>query len=95
MLFGSDDGRVYCLDKTSGDLKWEHRVAPTEEWLLARGDLISKWPVRTGVTVHKGIAYFGAGIFPHEDVYLEGLELRIGPARLERGQRQCARRRPQ
>lgn len=78
VLFGSDDGRVYCLDRVSGELKWEHRVAPLEEWLLARGDLISKWPVRTGVTVHNGVAYFGAGIFPHEDVFLEGLELETG-----------------
>lgn len=78
LLFGSDDGRVYCLDKTTGALRWEHRVAPHEEWLLARGDLISKWPVRTGVTVHKGTAYFGAGIFPHEDVYLEGLDAETG-----------------
>ena len=78
LLFGSDDGRVYCLDKSNGELKWEHRVAPYEEWLLARGEMISKWPVRTGVTVHNGIAYFGAGIFPHEDVYLEGLDVASG-----------------
>lgn len=77
-LFGSDDGRVYCVDKVTGALQWEHRVAPLEEWLLARGDMISKWPVRTGVTVHNGVAYFGAGIFPHEDVYLEGVELDTG-----------------
>jgi len=78
VLFGSDDGRVYCLNKASGAPKWEHRVAPLEEWLLARGDMISKWPVRTGVTVHNGVAYFGAGIFPHEDVFLEGLDVETG-----------------
>lgn len=78
LLFGSDDGRVYCLDKSTGELRWEHRVAPHEEWLLARGEMISKWPVRTGVTVHRGIAYFGAGIFPHEDVFLEGLDAETG-----------------
>jgi outer membrane protein assembly factor BamB len=32
--------------------------------------MISRWPVRTGVAVEGEIAYFGAGIFPHEDVYL-------------------------
>ena len=40
--------------------------------------MISKWPVRTGVLVHRGVAYFGAGIFPHEDVYLEGVDLETG-----------------
>ncbi len=78
LLFGSDDGRVTCVDKATGELKWEHRVAPADEWLLARGEMISKWPVRTGVLVHRGVAYFGAGIFPHEDVYLEGVDLETG-----------------
>jgi outer membrane protein assembly factor BamB len=78
LLFGSDDGRVYCLDKRTGALKWDHRIASRDEWLLARGDMISKWPVRTGVLVHRGVAYCGAGIFPHEDIYLEGLDVETG-----------------
>lgn len=78
LLFGSDDGRVYCLDKRSGALKWEHRIATRDEWLLARGEMISKWPIRTGVLVHRGVAYCGAGIFPHEDIYLEGLDVETG-----------------
>jgi outer membrane protein assembly factor BamB len=78
LLFGSDDGRVYCLDKQTGALKWEHRVAGSDEWLLARGEMISKWPVRTGVLVHRGVAYCGAGIFPHEDIYLEGVDVETG-----------------
>ena len=28
------------------------------------------WPVRTGILVDGGVAYFGAGIFPHENVYM-------------------------
>jgi len=78
LLFGSDDGRVYCVDKLTGALQWEHRVAPKDEWLLARGEMISKWPLRTGVLVHRGVAYFGAGIFPHEDIYLEGVDVETG-----------------
>ncbi len=70
IFFGSDDGQTYCLDATTGKLIWKHRAGPAGEWLLARGEMISRWPVRTGVTVEEGIAYFGAGIFPHEDVYL-------------------------
>ena len=78
VLFGSDDGQVYCLDAATGDVFWQRRAAPREEWLLARGEMISKWPVRTGVLVHRGIAYFGAGIFPHEDVYLVGVDVETG-----------------
>ncbi|MDZ4686257.1 MAG: PQQ-binding-like beta-propeller repeat protein, partial [Planctomycetaceae bacterium] len=72
--FGSDDGRVYCVDAVTGTLVWQRQAAPREEWLLARGEMISKWPVRTGVLLHNGVAYFGAGIFPHEDVYLTGVD---------------------
>lgn len=78
LLFGSDDGLVYCLDKATGALKWQQHAAPSDEWLLARGEMISKWPVRTGVLVHQGTAYFGSGIFPHEDVYLKGADLQSG-----------------
>ncbi len=53
-------------------------MAPRDEWLLARGELISKWPVRTGLLVHKGVAYMGAGIFPHEDIYLYGVDAKTG-----------------
>jgi len=78
VFFGSDDGRVYCVKADTGELVWQRRVAPRDEWLLARGELISKWPVRTGVLLHNGVAYFGAGIFPHEDVYLMGVDPATG-----------------
>ena len=32
--------------------------------------MISLWTVRTGVLVDKGVAYFGAGVFPGEGLYL-------------------------
>ncbi len=70
LLFGSDDGFVYCLNATSGELIWRYRVGPTDDRLLARGEMISRWPVRTGVLVENDVAYFGAGVFPHEIVYL-------------------------
>lgn len=76
--FGSDDGYAYCLEARTGRLVWKVRAAPAEEWLLARGEMISRWPVRTGVLVDRGVAYFGAGIFPHENVYLCAVDYRDG-----------------
>ena len=67
---GSDDGNVYCLDAQNGARIWQLRAGPRDERILARGRLSSRWPVRTGVLVDRGIAYFGAGTFPHETVYL-------------------------
>ena len=78
VYFGSDDGNVYCLNAENGKLVWQFRAGPKDDWLLARGEMISRWPVRTGVVVDDGVAYFGAGIFPHEDVYLHAVDAKNG-----------------
>lgn len=78
LYFGSDDGFAYCLDAESGDLIWKLRGGPSDEWFLGRGQMVSRWPVRTGVLVDDGVAYFGAGIFPHEDVYLHAVDAKTG-----------------
>jgi len=70
VFVGSDDGFVYCLRADTGDLIWRKRGGPNDEKLLGSGRMISRWPIRTGVLVDDGIVYFGAGIFPHENVYL-------------------------
>ena len=70
VFVGSDDGLVYCLNAGTGELIWKCRGGPADERLLGSGRMISRWPIRTGVLVDDGTAYFGAGIFPHEDVYL-------------------------
>eukprot|EP00913_Durusdinium_trenchii_P023354 g21932.t1 len=78
VYFGSDDGRAYCISADDGKLIWKLRAGPADEWLLARQEMISRWPVRTGVTVDKGIAYFGAGVFPHEDIFLYAVDAKSG-----------------
>jgi outer membrane protein assembly factor BamB len=70
VYFGSDDGYAYCVEAANGKLVWKIRPSLEDSWLLGRGEMISRWPVRTGVMVDGGIAFFGAGIFPHEDIYL-------------------------
>ena len=55
VYFGSDDGHAYCLDAASGRLVWKLRPGPDEEMLLGRGEMISRWPVRSGVTVEDGV----------------------------------------
>ncbi|MBM4040331.1 MAG: hypothetical protein FJ290_17630, partial [Planctomycetes bacterium] len=67
---GSDDGFVYCLAAKDGALAWKFRAAPSDRKLLGSGRMVSLWPVRTGVLVDDGVAYFASGIFPAEGVYL-------------------------
>ncbi len=78
VYFGSDDGTVYCLEASSGELIWKYQVGPKDDRLLARGELISRWPVRTGVLIDGEVAYFGAGVFPHEEVYLCAADAKTG-----------------
>jgi outer membrane protein assembly factor BamB len=78
VYFGSDDGCVYCVQAASGREVWQLRVGPRVERLLARGQMISRWPVRTGVLIEDDVAYFGAGIFPHETVYLCAANAKTG-----------------
>lgn len=70
VYFGSDDGNVYCLTANNGKIVWQMRVGLKDDRLLSRGEMISRWPVRTGVLIDGEIAYFGAGVFPHETVYM-------------------------
>lgn len=78
VYFGSDDGIVYCLKAETGEEIWRHRVGPKDERLLARGNMISRWPIRTGVLIDDATAWFGAGIFPHETVYLAAADANTG-----------------
>lgn len=78
VYFGSDDGCVYCLTADEGKLVWSHRVGPKDDRLLSRGKMISRWPVRTGVLIDGDTAYFGAGIFPHEKIFLCAANARNG-----------------
>jgi outer membrane protein assembly factor BamB len=78
VFFGSDDGFAYCLSTTDGRVVWKQKAGPADEWLLARGEMISRWPVRTGVLVDRGVAFFGSGIFPHEDVFLYAVDANTG-----------------
>lgn len=70
IYFGSDDGHVYCLNARNGKSVWKYRAGPSDEKVLGNGRMISLWPVRTSILVDDGVAYFGAGVFPYEGVYI-------------------------
>ncbi|MCU0914417.1 MAG: PQQ-binding-like beta-propeller repeat protein [Planctomycetes bacterium] len=78
VFVGSDDGFVYCLKADTGELVWKVRGGPADERLLGNERMISRWPIRAGVLVDEGTAYFGAGVFPHENVYLVAVRAEDG-----------------
>jgi len=78
LLFGSDDGNVYCVDATDGSLQWKVRAAPSDRRIAGNERIISAWPVRTGVLVEDNIAYFCAGLFPTQGVYQLAVDITSG-----------------
>lgn len=78
LYVGSDDGHVRALDAATGKVVWNLRAAPEDRRVLGHGRMISAWPVRTGVLVDGGTAYFGAGIFPAEGVFLYAADAATG-----------------
>ena len=78
LYFGSDDGRLYCLDALSGKAIWSAYLGPDGRRQLGNGRMISRWPLRTDVIVEDGIAYCGAGVFPHEGVMMAAFNAETG-----------------
>ena len=76
VLFGSDDGGVYCLDAETGHEIWRYK--PTANYFPGNGRLVHPQLVRSGIFVEHGKAWFTAGLFPRQGVYLVALDLRDG-----------------
>ncbi len=67
---GSDDGYAYCFNAVGGELVWRTRAAFDDKQVIGNQKMISLWPVRTGVLVDNGVAYFAAGVFPHAGIFV-------------------------
>jgi outer membrane protein assembly factor BamB len=79
-LFGSRDGRVYCLRIADGELVWRFDAAPTRRLVTAFGQLESAWPVPGSVLIDEGRCWFAAGRASHLDggIRLYALDPRTG-----------------
>jgi len=78
VLFGSDDGFVYCLNAQDGSLLWKRLLAPSPRRIPGNSRIISAWPVRTDVLVEGEKAYVCAGVFPSQGVYQYTLNVADG-----------------
>ncbi|MCX5661128.1 MAG: PQQ-binding-like beta-propeller repeat protein [Planctomycetota bacterium] len=78
LYLGSDDGRVHCLNPANGKPLWTFTGGPRPEMILGNGRMISRWPIRTGVLVDRGVVYFAAGMWPAEGVFLWALDAATG-----------------
>lgn len=78
VCFGSDDGFLYCVELSSGRLRWKHQATPNDRRLLGNQRLISVWPIRGGPVVAEGQVYFAAGVWPMEGVFVLAMDIKSG-----------------
>ncbi|WP_020471173.1 outer membrane protein assembly factor BamB family protein [Zavarzinella formosa] len=78
LLFGCDDGNVYCVRTKDGSLIWKKSLAPNNRRIPGNSRMISAWPVRTDVLVEGGKAYVCGGVFPSWGVYQLALNVEDG-----------------
>ena len=91
LYFGSDDGNVYCLNAETGIELWRHLVGPNSDKIPGNEQIISRWPVRSGVLVENGVLYSAGGIFPaREGSYLFALDAYSGKNKWKRKINQTA-----
>lgn len=81
VYFASDDGYLYCVDATNGELNWRRRGTPEgipDMLMLVNGRMVSRWPSRGAPMLHDGLIYFGVGVWPEEGVYYNAVNAATG-----------------
>ena len=66
------------MDADRGELIWSFRPKPLDRLILNNGRLIPFWPIRTGVLVRDGTAYFAASLLPWKESYLCAVDADTG-----------------
>ena len=78
VFVASDDGYLYCLAASDGTMLWRFQGGPGQRKLIGNEQMISRWPLRSGVAVDGGVVYFSAGMWPSEGIYLYALSAETG-----------------
>lgn len=78
IYFCSDDGHLYCVQASSGQLLWKFRGAPSDRKVIGNRRLVSAWPARGGAVVKDGKVYFAASIWPFMGTFVYSIDAETG-----------------
>jgi outer membrane protein assembly factor BamB len=76
--FGSDDGYAYCVAADTGTFIWKFKAADEDRFVPSNGKIISLAPVRSGVTILDGRAFFAGSLLPWRPSYLCAVDAATG-----------------
>jgi outer membrane protein assembly factor BamB len=83
VLAGGGDGRIYCLDATTGKCLWQLLAGPADRRVMWYGHLVSTWPVTGGVVVQDDVAYAVAGYFKENGLHAYAIDPASGTVKWE------------
>ena len=78
VIFGSDDGFVYCLNAADGSERWRFQAAPNMKRAIGYGRLGSLWPVWSSPVAYSNKIYFAAGHLPSWGTFVYCLDAASG-----------------
>ncbi len=78
IYFCSDDGKLYCVRESDGQLVWQFHGAPNRQQAIGNRRLTSAWPARGGPVLRDGTVYFAASIWPFMGTFLYALDAESG-----------------
>ena len=78
LYFGSDDGNAYCLDANSGTQIWKYTPAIPSRLIANNGKFIPMQPIRTGIAIYDGKAYFASSLVTWKETYLCAVNANTG-----------------
>ena len=74
VYFVSDDGYLYCLDASTGELLWNYKGSYSNRMVLGNERIISMWPARGGPVIKDKIIYFASGVIPFEGIFIHAVD---------------------
>jgi outer membrane protein assembly factor BamB len=78
VCFVSDDGTLYCVKSSDGELLWKLRGGPGPRKVLGNERVVSAWPARGGPVIRDGKVYFAASIWPFMGTFIYALDAATG-----------------
>jgi len=78
VIFGSDDGNVYCLNVVDGSVVWKFQAAPANKRAMVFGRQGSVWPVWGSPVVSSNRVYIAAGYVPMWNLFVYCLDAASG-----------------